>query len=340
MNVCPSGKIVVPVRIGSFHRHRAGKAGRGHAGNRRQLVHDVVLRPRDAFRIRAPATTGSHDRKVWRCSASRESRLDVAQSLERADHQPRAHQQHQRHRHLRHHQDIAGPMSLAARAERASRTASAAGCRGPAYFKAGISPNSSPDSSESARLNPSARGSIEISFRRGKFAGRSPPAGAAPHTPAPYPARRPSAQHHAFDQQLARRSVPSPRPAPLAGPVPAAAPPPAPAADSPRSRRRSASPVPMVPITTHRTSPTLPTTSCFSGRSAGVILQSRKSCGLLPGPFGQESIQTGSSRAMSAFGLRDSHSGLEPPDALKAEARQDHAAAIECERQNQVGLRI
>ena len=43
--------------------------------------------------------------------------------------------------------------------------------RGPAYFSAGISPKSSPDSSEIASVNPSARPSRAISFRRGSVAG-------------------------------------------------------------------------------------------------------------------------------------------------------------------------
>ena len=57
----------------------------------------------------------------------------------------------------------------------------------------------------------------------------------------------------------------------------------------------------MVPITTHKTSPTLPTTCCFSGRIVGRILQFSYHRPLVLGPFDQVSIQTGNSRARSAL---------------------------------------
>jgi hypothetical protein len=49
----------------------------------------------------------------------RKPRLDAAQRLECANHQPRAHQQHQRQCHLGHDQDVACPMSFPALARRA-----------------------------------------------------------------------------------------------------------------------------------------------------------------------------------------------------------------------------
>ncbi len=61
--------------------------------------------------------------------------------------------------------------------------------------------------------------------------------------------------------------------------------------------------MPIVPITTQSTLPTLPTTSCISGRSAGVILQTPRysSVPLLPFAIGNRSSQIGSIRARSAF---------------------------------------
>ena len=123
-----------------------------------------------------------------------------------------------------------------------------------------------PKAAKAATVNPSARASSEISPSRGKFAGpiatRNRSASISEPDPE-RPAQQP--QQHALDAAAPARFAPSPPPAPRESPAPAAAPPPAPAADSRRWRTRSASRCPMVPITTHSTAPTLPTTSCFSG---------------------------------------------------------------------------
>ena len=52
---------------------------------------------------------------------------------------------------------------------------------GPAYFNAGISPKNSPDSAEIRKAKASVRESIEISLKRGRFAG---PIAARKRTPA------------------------------------------------------------------------------------------------------------------------------------------------------------
>ena len=72
----------------------------------------------------------------------------------------------------------------------------------------------------------------------------------------------------------------------------------------------------MVPITTHKTSPTLPTTCCFSGRIVGRILQFSYHRPLPLGPFDQVSIQTGNSRARSAFACAMVTPGLSLPMPL------------------------
>ena len=66
---------------------------------------------------------------------------------------------------------------------------------------------------------------------------------------------------------------------------------------------------------------------------AGVILQFSYKCPSLPGPFDQESIQTGSNRARSALACANGDTGFQARDAIEPEARQDHAVALECQRQ-------
>ncbi len=107
------GHDAVPVRGEPFHGHHARERHGRHARDRRQLVDDVVLQSCDSFRFR--------DQRGWNRDAHRlellglgEPRLNGAQRLERANHQPRAHQQHQRHRDLGHDQEVACPMTFSA----------------------------------------------------------------------------------------------------------------------------------------------------------------------------------------------------------------------------------
>ena len=139
------------------------------------------------------------------------------------------------------------------------------------YFSAGTNPNSKLDSRERAKVNPSVRASSEISFRRGRFDGPVATrkrtlayANATPRTPPVSPS--------------IVLSTSSPRtirthPAPSAART---------ANSCWRVSSRTSNKLvtfaqtismttPMVAMTIHKRSPTLPITSCFNGRIIGVI---------------------------------------------------------------------
>ena len=69
-----------------------------------------LLHAHHALPDRRRRSRGIETLNVCTCSGSHESRLDAAQRLETADHQPGAHQQHQRQRHLDRH---AAPVATA-----------------------------------------------------------------------------------------------------------------------------------------------------------------------------------------------------------------------------------
>ena len=203
---------------------------------------------------------------------------------------------------------------------------------GPAYFSAGIRPNSKPEITERMSVNTSVRESSEISCNRGRFAG---PIATRKRTPA-----------HASTAPIAPPSNPSivlstssprtirPHPAPSAART---------ASSCCRASTRTnskfvtfapaiSSTRPSVPITTHSTSLTLPTTSCFNGRSSGVICQRSYQCGSLPGPFDQDSIQIGSMRVRSALAC-----AIVTPGFSRAIPCNPKPARISFERSNASG---
>jgi hypothetical protein len=149
----------------------------------------------------------------------------------------------------------------------------AADIRGPVYFSAGINPNNTLATSERTAVNPSARESNEISLRRGRLAGpmasnTRKPVYASP-TPS-VPPRRPSTTLSTRRPRTIR-----PRLAPSAARTDSSL-----CRTSARTRSRFATLAqamsitrPMVAMTTHSTSDTLPTTSCLSGRRSGAIFQ-------------------------------------------------------------------
>ncbi len=148
---------------------------------------------------------------------------------------------------------------------------SAAAIRGPVYFSAGINPKNTLDTSERTAVNANVRASTEISLSRGRFAGPIAASARKPAYASPAPTAPPNRPSSMLS--ISRPRTIRARPAPSAARTASSR-----CRTSARTSRRFATLAqamsitrPMVAITTHSTSFTLPTTSSFSGRSAGAI---------------------------------------------------------------------
>ncbi len=207
---------------------------------------------------------------------------------------------------------------------------------GPAYLKAGIRPNRRPESSETARVNASARESMAISSRRGRVAGPCATRKRSPAWASPSPSTPPSSPSTTLSMSSPRTI--RPRPAPSAARTASSC-----CRPSALTSNRLATlahaitiTMPIVPISTHRAPATLPTTSCFERTKR------RRDAPALVDPW----IDARGRRPRAhpdrhhprdvGAGLRDRHARLQPGDGLKAEAWKRHAG---CDRRRAAGSR-
>ena len=87
----------------------------------------------------------------------------------------------------------------------------------------------------------------------------------------------------------------------------------------------------MVPMTTQRTLPTLPTTSCLREWKSGVILHLVYKCEIGSGAIRERVHPDGDEARDVGVRLGNSHSGFETTDALQSETGQGLLVAIEGE---------
>ena len=92
---------------------------------------------------------------------------------------------------------------------RAQRPWRACAPLGPAYFTTGMSPKSSADRSDTASVNASTTGSIEISARRGSVAGPTAMRSRSPRTRAQSQRAAQQREREAFDKQMTRDVTPA-----------------------------------------------------------------------------------------------------------------------------------
>ena len=178
-----------------------------------------------------------------------------------------------------------------------------------------------------------------MSSRRGRLPGASATSSRKPPYARPRPTTPPAApSDEALDQQLARDPPPAraERGANRQLLLPASA----------RTSSRFAtlaqaisSTMPIVPISTHSTVPTSPTSRCFSGRDPARGAPPRTSSRCSPGTAGNCASAIGNHAGDIGVRLLERHARLQPRDAAEAEVAQEDLAAVEPERQDQRGLR-
>jgi hypothetical protein len=96
-----------------IHEDLAHKADGGDAGNRRQLVDNLVLGARHAFGFRYQLLRNRNPHRLHLLRL-RESRSDGPQRIEGANHQAGAHEEDERERYLHHDQAAAHPLAFLA----------------------------------------------------------------------------------------------------------------------------------------------------------------------------------------------------------------------------------
>ena len=329
------GKDLIPSRVESFHGHLADEPGGLHALNRGELVEDRVLCSRHSLRFR--------DQRIRNGNSHRLQVLRARQIPDRLFATP-ANVRIIKPALIKSTSAIATcPTTSKFRARCCSRLTlivrpalcRAEPLRGPRIFQRR---NQSKQQARQHRENKSecpafAHLSIFHSSEAASM-GPPPPESARQHTPEPTPTDPPITPSITLSTSSPRtiRVLPAPSAVRTANSCCRAS-----TLTSNKFvtfAQAISSTTPIVPITTHSNSPTLPITSCFSGANHRRDFPRLVNMRIDPGPLDQESIQIGSIRVRSALasaivapGLSRAIRGIRIPQESPCPGRMPAATA-------------